>query len=162
MTKLKKKKKNDKIKISKEKIIKINNKRLYTADIYRLNDYRQEVTFADIMGCEVGHYDFTEEQKTNKTVMVKVGCMYVPVKYITGLLSYWNILDHERKGESVYRPDYRFYDELSALNEGGYCRIKNLKPLKPTKGKTSLKELREIDYQNYMNNPLQQVMEIID
>ena len=136
--------------------MKIDNKRLFIADIFEAEGYTINVMFSDGMGTKFGGYDYKPKQITKSTVMVKIGCCYVPAYYIKGIFSYLDVRSHECRDGATCYPDERFYStSIHQTKNDGFCFLKNITPLKASKGKTSLKELHQIQKVNYENDPYQ-------
>lgn len=126
--------------------MKINNKRLFTAEIY----YREH-------GAE------TKKVCSNE-IMLKVKSMYVPIRHVHCLLSYLMIKAHASSFGTIKEHDGRYYSNTPDIDEhGNITTVKNIKPFRDGTGKTKLNELHDLQFENDLRDPCQRTggMEMI-
>ena len=130
--------------------MKINNSRIFTADIYRAINRKTNIDI-DLGGVQLGATSYDEKLLQKQVVVIKFGHMYVPVEYVTNIIKYMDVNSHITRN-GIQCPDGRF---LSTFDPFGAKFVKNVQPLFSYQGKTSLKELLGIQKLNSDKNNTQ-------
>lgn len=117
--------------------MKIDNKRLFTADIYEITGYKA-VKRLEMDDVAFGDIDFKEKLKNKNVVVVRFKGRYVPIWHLRNIYEYVGVLVNEDdpNAKNVYLSDY-----VSACSHVGELFVKDVKPLFSVPGRTSLKEL---------------------
>ncbi|MFQ6724331.1 MAG: hypothetical protein ACLRFE_03240 [Clostridia bacterium] len=124
--------------------MKINNSRIFTADVYRTTNLKTNIHL-DCGGVQFGSTSYDEKLLQKQVVVVKFGSMYVPVEHISSIIKYMDINSHVTKNNGIQYPDDRFLP-TSTIYNGKF--VKNIQPLFSYQGKTPLKELLGIQKLN--------------
>lgn len=120
--------------------MKIDNSRIFTADIYEVanstvtRELKESLNHGDVFGS----YDYGDRQTNKGVVVIYFEKLqgYVPVWYLKNLLDYANFkLNPETTHKKVLKEQPGF------MPENGQRFIKNVQPLFSFPGKTSLSEL---------------------
>ena len=119
--------------------MKLDNKRLFTADIYEITDYKLE-KYLEMSDCVAGGVAFKDKLKQKNVVVVRFKDRYVPIGHMTNLYEYVRVLVNE---DDYSRRDVYLSDHVPVSNNNhiGDLFLKNIKPLFSVPGRTSLKEL---------------------
>ena len=116
--------------------MKIDNKRLFTADIYSVQDYNL-IKHLETSDTVVGGIDFTEKLENKNVVMIKFKKKYVPIWYVQNVIDYVNVLSKE----GILTRNLFLIESTRNCHHDGDLFLKNVKPLFSVPGRTSLKEL---------------------
>lgn len=116
--------------------MKIDNKRLFTADIYSVQNYSL-IKHLETSDTVFGSVNFNEQQENKNVVVIKFKKKYVPIWHVQNVLDYVRVLS--KQGE-ITRNLFLIESPRNCHHDGDLF-LKNVKPLFSVPGRTSLKEL---------------------
>ena len=116
--------------------MKIDNKRLFIADIYSVQDYNL-IKHLETSDTVFGSVEYNEQLENKNVVVVKFKRKYVPIWHVQNALDYVKVLSKQGN----FTRNLFLADSLRDCHHDGDIFLKNVKPLFSVPGRTSLKEL---------------------